>query len=189
MKRLAFIVLSAILVAVFVIASSSTGGTKYSFTFDSFPENVEDMESMDVDRTDPYEVAAMTVAALTRFETSEGDCFAMLNWLKGPDPLTGLEKTQLRDRLRGKGYKVMSFFKGATPDNGYTPVQPYKVSVSSNSGSFQESGWCRLYLKSGGADSARPIKLRQKKSTKEWFLNEILFLADIRKPAEEDPWN
>ena len=78
MKRLAFIALSAILIAVFVIASASKGGTKYSFNFDSFPQNVEDMEAFDVDRTDPYEVAAMTVAALTRFETSEADCFAML---------------------------------------------------------------------------------------------------------------
>ena len=41
---------------------------------------------------------------------------------------------------------------------------------------------------SGGADSARQIKLRTKPSTGQWFLWEQFLLADIRKPVSADPW-
>ena len=127
-------------------------------------------------------------AALARYESSPSDCFAMLNFLKGPEPLSSLEKQQIRERLGGKTYKPRSFFVGATPDNNYTPSQPYKIVVTDNSYSYQSEGWATLYLKSGGADSPRPVKLRKKPSTGQWFLNDIQFLSDIRIPAAEDKW-
>ena len=41
-----------------------------------------------------------------------------------------------------------------------------------------------------GADSPRPMKLRQKASTGEWFLWEYSsILSGIRIPAAEDPWS
>ena len=43
-----------------------------------------------------------------------------------------------------------------------------------------------MWVKSGGADSPRQIKLRQKPSTGQWFLNDIQCLSDIRIPTEED---
>jgi len=45
-----------------------------------------------------------------------------------------------------------------------------------------------MYVTSGGADSPRPIKLRKKPSTGQWFLNEIQCLSDIRTPVAADPW-
>ena len=54
--------------------------------------------------------------------------------------------------------------------------------------SFQNSGWCTLWMHSGGADNDREVKLRQKPSTGQWFLNQILFLSDIRTPAAQDKW-
>lgn len=191
MKKIISLALPTLaLFATAILCCSATGqlGSR-TFKFEALPQNLEELESMEIDRTDPYFVSAMTVAALARFGESQADCFAMLNWLKGPDPMTLLEKTQIRDRLMGKTYKVWSFFRGSSPDNGYTPTEPYRITVTSNSYSFKENGWATLYLKSNGADSPRPIKLRQKKSTQEWFLNSINFLADIRKPAEDDPWN
>ena len=45
----------------------------------------------------------------------------------------------------------------------------------------------RFYLKSGGADSPRPLKLRQKGD--QWFLWEYSsILSGVRIPAAEDPW-
>ena len=52
-----------------------------------------------------------------------------------------------------------------------------------------EPGYLRLFLRTAGADSPRPIKLRQKPSTGEWFLWEYSSpLSGIRIPAAQDPW-
>lgn len=52
-----------------------------------------------------------------------------------------------------------------------------------------EPGYMRVFLKTAGADQARPMKLRQKESTGEWFLWEYSsILSGIKIPAEEDPW-
>ena len=164
------------------------GGIK-TYTFYNLPENLQDLQSLpEANLKDPYGVAALTIAALCRYETNPDACFEMLNWLKGPDGLSTYEKQFIRERLQGKTYKPRSFFQGATPQNSYAPTQPYKLTPVSNPYSFQESGWATIYLRSGGADSERPIKLRQKASTGEWFLNDIQCLSDIRTPANEDPW-
>ena len=161
-----------------------------TFTFKSLPQNVEELKAIPgSDLKDPYAVAALTVAALARYESSIDDCIAMLNYLKGPEPVSTYEKQFLRDRFQGnKYYKVMSFFKGSSPANNYTPTQPYTITVKSNPYSFQNAGWCTLWLHSSGADNDREVKLRKKPSTGEWFLNEILFLSDIRTPAAQDKW-
>ena len=65
---------------------------------------------------------------------------------------------------------------------------PYAITVSENPYSFDEENWATLYVTSGGADHPRPIKLRKKPSTGQWFVNDIQCLADIRVPVEEDPW-
>lgn len=164
-------------------------GSGKSYTFQTLPTSVEQLKALPgTSLKDPYSVAAMTVAALASYESDQKACMDMLNYLKGPEEMSKLAMQQLADRLRGKSYKVMSFFDGATPDNNYTPSKPYTVRVTSNSYSFQESGWATLYVTSGGADSPRPVKLRQKQSTGEWFLNDIQFLGDIRTPAAADPW-
>ena len=165
--------------------------TDKQYTFKNLPQNVEEMKAMkEADLQDPYAVAALTVVALMRYESSIDDCYDMLNFLKGPEELSTYEKGFLRDRFEGKKYyKVRSFFMGATPQNDYTPSTPYKIKIRSNRDSFASDGWATLWLFSGGADNPRTIKLRQKKSTGQWFLNEIQFLSDIRTPASDDPWN
>lgn len=163
--------------------------TTKSFTFRSIPASSEALKALpEADLKDPYAVAALTVVALLRYGSDPAACFGMLDFLKGPDPLSTLEKSQIDDRLKGKVYKPRSFFEGATPDNNYTPSEPLTVQVTSNPYSFQNEGWATLYLKSGGGDNARPVRLRQKPSTGQWFLNEIQYLGDIRLPAAEDKW-
>ena len=92
------------------------------------------------------------------------------------------------ERLRGKEYKARSFLAGATPENSYQPTTPYTITVNENPYSFDEENWATLYVTSGGADTPRPIKLRKKPSTGQWFLNDIQCLSDIRVPVAEDPW-
>lgn len=182
-----------------IISSSKVSNALYNaatntdktYTFKSLPQNVEELKALpEADMKDPYAVAALTVVALMRYETSLEDCYAMLNYLKGPEELSPYEKSFLRDRFAGnKYYKVRSFFAGSSPQNDYTPSQPYKIKVHSNAYSFPSEDWATLWLASSGADNARSIKLRQKKSTAQWFLNEIQILSDIREPASADPWN
>jgi len=169
-------------------SGSSLGGTK-TFTFNSLPKNVAELQRLpEAKLSTPYATAALTVLALTRYEESPEDCIEMLNFLKGPEDVSTYEKQFIRERLKDKYYKTFSFFKGTRPDNNYTPTKPYTVTVSSNPYSFDNDGWATLYLTSSGADSPRPVKLRKKPSTGEWFLNEIQFLSDIRLPANQDKW-
>lgn len=159
-------------------------------TFPSLPTNLEQLKALpEASLTDPYAVAALSVLALTPFATNREESIAMLNFLKGPDPLNPAEIQQISDRfMDGKFYKVNSFFAGATPQNNYTPSKPYTVEVSVTPYSFENQGWAVMYLHSGGADNPRRVKLRQKPSTGQWFLVEIQYLGDIRIPVAEDKW-
>jgi len=112
----------------------------------------------------------------------------MLDFLKGPEQVSPYEKQFYKERLQGKEYLPLSYFDGATPQNGYTPVQPMTVEIYENPYSFDNEHWATLWVKSGGADNMRSIKFRQKPSTGQWFLNDIQCLSEIRLPAEADPW-
>ena len=163
-------------------------GTK-SYSFPKLPQTLEELKALpEAALTDCYAVAALTVVALLRYESDPEACFAMLNFLKGPEPLSNLEKQQIQDRMADKGYKPRSFFEGATPQNNYTPASPYTIKVVSNTYSFDNQDGATLWLKSGGGDNERPVKLRKKPSTGQWFLNEIQYLGDIRLPVAEDKW-
>ena len=113
-----------------------------------------------------------------------------MNLLRGPRPMTPYDAQFLRDRLRGKAYLPLAYFEGATPENGYTPRTPYRLNVLADPRPQDiEPGYLRVFLKTAGADSPRPMKLRQKASTGEWFLWEYSsILSGIRIPAAEDPW-
>ena len=104
--------------------------------------------------------------------------------------MTPYDRQFLRDRLRGKEYLPLAYFAGATPQNSYVPTQPYVLNVlAAPRPQDIEPGYLRLFIATPGADSPRPIKLRQKPSTGEWFLWEYSSpLSGIRIPAAQDPW-
>lgn len=159
------------------------------FTFSALPANVDELKALpEAKLNTAFKTTALTILALSRYETDPDAAIAMLSWLKGPEEFNTSEQAFLKDRLKGKEYKVRSFFSGATPENDYTPSVPYVVAVSENPYSFDNENWAALYVTSGGADNPRPIKLRRKPSTGEWFLNDIQCLADIRLPKSEDKW-
>ena len=160
-----------------------------TFTFDALPQTLEALRALPEAKLDTaFKTTALTILALSRYESDPQTAYAMLSWLKGPDDFSTGEKSFLQDRLRGKEYKVRSFFEGATPENDYTPNKPYVISVIENPYSFDNENWATLYVTSGGADNPRNIKLRKKPSTGQWFLNDIQCLSDIRLPKSEDKW-
>ena len=74
-------------------------------------------------------------------ETNAEECMAMLNFLKGPGEMSVFEKQFIKERLSGKGYKPFSFFKGATPANGYVPTVPYTIAISASPYSYPDENW------------------------------------------------
>ena len=138
--------------------------------------------------TPPFKTAALTVCALCAYGADKNIGLEMLNWLRGPRPMNGQEISFLNDRFRdGKSYIPFSYFVGASPENGYTPRQPFTLLVGSNHTSNTEEGYCKLFIPCGGADSPRPIKLRRK-GDGQWFLWEQYLMTGIRIPASADPW-
>ena len=160
-----------------------------TFVFPAVPDNAGALSALpEASLLTPFQTAALSLLALLSYERNPETAYAMLDFLKGPETVSVYEKQFLRDRLQGKAYVVRSFFHGASPENGYTPSRPFTITVSAGPYSFSEENWAVLYVKSSGADSPRPVKLRRKPSTGQWFLNELQCLASIRLPAEEDPW-
>ena len=155
--------------------------------FDALPQSAAEVAPCQT----PEETAALAVAALVRYSEDQAAGIEMLNVLRGPKgPLSAQEIQLLKDQLLGeRSYVARSHFNGATPDNDYTPIQPYSVTVADSVHSYDQEGYATLYIRSGGADSPRPITLRKKPSTGEWFLwNHVGLLPGIRVPASQDPW-
>ncbi len=158
-----------------------------SFTFSALPTNVRELMALpEYALTSPQATAALTVLAMHGYTLNSEEGIAMINALKGPQELTGYDKQFLRDRLQGKEYLPSSYMLGSSPENSYTPTTPYTITVYENPYSYTEQGYSRLLIKSTGADTERPIVLRQKGN--QWFLWENLLLPSIRPPAVTDPW-
>lgn len=162
----------------------------YQITWNQLPKNLEDLQALpQADLKTPEGTAALAVAALAVYPTNPEECYRMLNFLRGPRPLSVYEQQFIRDRfMDGKEYLVMSYFKGATPSNNYTPNMPYTLEFSDSAAQFAEEGYKRFDIRSGGADSPRQITLRLKPSTGQWFLWEQYILVGIRVPVSQDPW-
>ena len=166
------------------------GGTNKSvkITFSSLPESYEAFTALPEAKMDnPFSTAALSVLAFCFYPENKDLSLQMLDFLRGPRPLSVMDKQFIADRFRDKDYVPRSYFVGATPNNNYLPSEPYSIVVSENPYSYQNEGYATLYLTSGGADSPRSVQLRLAKDGK-WYLWEQYLLADIRKPESENPW-
>ena len=166
------------------------GGTNKSvkITFSSLPESYEAFTALPEAKMDnPFSTAALSVLAFCFYPENKDLSLQMLDFLRGPRPLSVMDKQFIADRFRDKDYVPRSYFEGATPNNNYLPSEPYSIVVSENPYSYQNEGYATLYLTSGGADSPRSVQLRLAKDGK-WYLWEQYLLADIRKPESENPW-
>ena len=162
---------------------------KETFTFEKLPESLSEFQNIpQASLESPYGTAALTVVALCVYAADKSVGIELLNYLKGPRPLSNHEISFIDDRLRdGKTYVPFSYFKGAKPENSYTPDKPYSITVESNPYSDANEGYKKLLIRSGGADTPREIQLRMKGDGR-WFLWEQFLLPDIRIPKSADPW-
>ena len=165
------------------------GGNKsIKITFSALPDSYEGFIALPEAKIDnPFSSAALTVLAFCFYPENKDLSLKMLDFLRGPRPLSVMDKQFIADRFRDKDYVPRSYFEGATPNNNYLPSEPYCITVSENPYSYQNEGYATLYVTSGGADSPRSVQLRLAKDGK-WYLWEQYLLADIRKPESENPW-
>ena len=121
-------------------ASAAGGNQTVTFTFQALPESLAQMQALPEASLDtPFKAAALTVCALCAYGADKTIGQEMLNWLRGPRPLNGQDISFLNDRFRdGKSYIPFSYFVGASPENGYTPRQPFPLLVGSNHTSYVE---------------------------------------------------
>ena len=166
---------------------NTNGNKSETFTFQRLPESLDELKDLSEATLDtPFKTAALTLCALCAYSKDEEVGKEMLNWLKGPQPLSNAELQFLKERITGRTHVPFSYFAGAKPDNDYTPDEPFTLTISDNPYSYQNQNYAVMHLKSGGADNPRQIKLRKKGN--QWFLWEQFVLVDIRAPKSADPW-
>ena len=151
-------------------AANTAGKQTESFTFKDIPGSLAELQALpECSMDSPFKTAVLTVCALCAYAVNTDAGIEMLF-------------------MDGKTYVPLSYFKGATPDNNYTPSEPLTIEVFSNPYSYDNDGYARLLIRSGGADTERPITLRKRGSDGKWFLWEQMLLADIRPLKASDPW-
>jgi len=159
-----------------------------TFTFAALPESLAQLQTLpEAALQDPFQTAALTVLALCAYGAQEAIGIEMLNWLKGPRPLSGYEISFLKDRFRDGVNVPFSYFKGAVPENNYVPSPPYTITVEAGPYADANPGYKKLHIRSGGADAPREIVLRQK-GDGQWLLWDQFLMVSIRQPKSEDPW-
>lgn len=157
--------------------------------FPGIPQSMEEFKMLpQAQMATPFDTAALTVLALCVYPQNKELSLEMLDFLRGPRPLNGIEKQFIADRFMDKDYVPRSYFVGAVPANDYTPSQPYTVVVSEEPYSYTGGeGYAKLNLSSGGADSPRQVKMRNAKDGK-WYMWEQFLLVGIRQPESSNPW-
>ena len=169
-------------------AQAPSGNKFVDVVFSALPDNLEQFTTLpQAALFDPFSTAALTVLAFCFYPKDKDLSLAMLNFLRGPRPMSPMEQQFIRDRFMDKDYVPRSYFTGATPANDYAPSQPYTVRVSENPYSYQDQNYAKLFVTSGGADSPRAIQMRLAKDGK-WYLWDQFILADIRQPESSNPW-
>ena len=161
---------------------------KETFTFAELPESLAQLQALpEAALTSPFQTAALTVCALCAYGAEPAVGIEMLNWLKGPRPLTNHEISFLKDRFREGIHVPFSYFAGATPDNDYIPSRPLTITIEAGPYADANPGYKKLHIRSGGADNPREIVLRQK-GDGQWLLWDQFLMVGIRKSKSEDPW-
>ena len=137
--------------------ASAVSNTTKKFTFNAIPAGIDEFKALkEADLKDPFGVVALTVLAFNTYVNDKQAGTAMLNYLKGPEPLSPSDDTFIRDRfMDGKSFVVRSYFKGAKPENDYTPEQPYTIEVQEQAHSRDtiKEGYIKLFITSGASPS------------------------------------
>ncbi len=169
-----------------VTAVAVTDGIQY--TFAALPQTAADITALleVLPRTDAHNVAALFHTALVRYINSPADGTAMIDVLRGPQPMSDTDKDFMKERFSDKKYLPRAYFEGAEPGNEYQPAEPWTLIIYDDPVAPPE-GYHYVNVTTAGADSPRRIVTRLKDGEHYlWEYNGTLL--SIRLPASEDPW-
>ena len=111
-------------------AASSVLSTRETFTFASLPESLAELQALPEASMDtPFKTAALAVCALCVYPADKNIGIEMLNYLLGPRPLNNFQISFLVERFRDGHHVPFSYFKGASPENDYTPDTPFTITI------------------------------------------------------------
>ena len=159
-----------------------------TFTFDALPESLSQMQALpEAALSSPFQTAALTVCALCAYAADKEIGTEMLNWLRGPRQLSAFDISFLNDRFRDGHYAIFSYFKGAVPENDYTPTMPFTLTFEAGVYADANPGYKKLHIASGGADNPREVVLR-KLADGRWMLWDQFLLVGVRQPKSSNPW-
>ncbi len=164
---------------------------KIKITLESMPTTLEQVMDLELSNLeDPCDVAVLTLIALNTYRVNKEEGKKMLDFLNGPEPVSVFDCQFIDDRfMDGKDYVIDSYIDKTTPENGYSYSLPCTVTIIEQSDSYAQENYAKLFIVSSGADAPRPITLRYKPSTKQWFLWDFkLLLAEVVKPSKLDDW-
>ena len=160
--------------------------------FDKIYENADEMKE---DLTSPFNTAALFVHAIASYRPDNEDNFYnMFKKLIGEaQEVSNFDRSFIKEQMaQGEKWKYIgkSYFVGATPENDYTPNEPLTIEIKENPYSYQEEGYARLLLNSGGTDNDRFITLRKMKDGRYviWSDSYKGILSGIREPESSNPW-
>ena len=164
------------------------GEDRDTFVFYRFPGNREEMQLLiDAYTLDDAEnTAAFYIAALNIYPYDAEEALAMIDLLKGPQPLSEEDKRFIKERLSDKMYLPQAYFEGATPENDYTPEDPWTLVIYEDPVEAPE-GYEYVYVLTAGADSPRRIVTREK-GDNEYLWDYVSTLVQVRDPVSIDPW-
>lgn len=156
-------------------------------TFAALPESLAQMQALpEAALSSPFHTAALTVCALCAYAADRQIGTEMLNFLKGPRPLSNQEISFLNDRFREGQHIPFSYFQGATPANDYTPTA-FTITLEAGPYADANAGYKKLHIPSGGADNAREVVLRQAGDGR-WYLWDQFLMVGVREPKSANPW-
>lgn len=88
-----------------------------------------------------------------------------------------------RDRLQSHPHVFRSYFVGATPENDYQPALPLRLDVVSSSDAGEQGH--RVTVRSGGADSPRPVYLKKSRQDGLYYVSSFAnTYVDVRRPLD-----
>lgn len=80
-------------------------------TLNRLPKTLQELQAMpQAGLTNPEEVAALTVAALALYPENPSETEKMLDFLRGPRPLNGIDKQFNKRQIPWKRVSVRSYF-------------------------------------------------------------------------------
>ncbi len=170
-----------------------------TITISSMPSTIEEFVTLrDQISTTPEGGASLFLLALKIFTENENlgkQCLVVTadrNALQEGDDYKGFkirnsDMSLIKSQLSKNNKIPNSYIQGATPENNYAVNPPFVYSFSTNKYSGNEAeGQIKLFVKSYGADSDRPITVKRNNRGIWKASNWSSVIVGIKKPQIDD---